>query len=88
MTEEEGGREIDLPHGVGELPLGTNALGAHLETPRRFDEYTFKYSSTQILMHIKEQLLEARSLWKRPEWRNPNKYCLYHRDHGHDTECI
>ena len=43
----------------------------------------------QVLMEIKEQLLRSERMRTHPSKRNLSKYCLYHRDHDHDTEeCI
>lgn len=42
-----------------------------------------------MLIEIKGQLLEAKKLQTPLTRRNPNKYSLYHQDHGHDIEkCI
>ena len=46
-------------------------------------------SKTQVLMEVREQLPRLEKMRSHPEKCNPNKFCLYHRDHGHDTEeCI
>lgn len=37
-------------------------------------------------MEVRGQLLDLRRLWTRMDMRNPNKYYLYHHDHGYDTE--
>ena len=40
-------------------------------------------------MEVREQLPRPERMRTHPGKRNPNKFCLYHRDHGHDTEeCI
>ena len=40
-------------------------------------------------MEIKDQLSRSEKLWSFPNKHNQSKYCLYHRDHDHDTEeCI
>ena len=42
-----------------------------------------------MLMEVREQLPRPERMRTHPGKRNPNKFCLYHRDHGHDTEeCI
>ena len=55
--------------------------------PRRFHSYTpLNAPKTQVLMKIREQLPRSERMRTHPGKRNPNKFCLYHRDHGHDTE--
>ena len=40
-------------------------------------------------MEVREQLPRSERMRTHPEKRNPNKFYLYHYDHGHDTEeCI
>ena len=40
-------------------------------------------------MEVREQLSRPERMRTYVGKRNPNKFCLYHRDHGHDTkECI
>ena len=40
-------------------------------------------------MEVREQLARPERMRTHPGKRNPNKFCLYHRDHDHDTEeCI
>ncbi|EHA8591482.1 hypothetical protein COCNU_scaffold060974G000020 [Cocos nucifera] len=40
-------------------------------------------------MEIRERLPRPKRMRSHPSKRNPNKFCLYHRDHDHDTEeCI
>ena len=58
--------------------------------PRRFHNYApLNSSKTQVLMEIREQLSRPERMRSHPSKRNPNKFCLYHHDHGHDTEeCI
>ena len=43
-------------------------------------------SKAQVLMEVREQLPRPERMCTHPRKRNPNKFCLYHRDHGHDTE--
>ena len=53
----------------------------------RFRNYAaLNASKTQVLMEVREQLPRSERMRTHPEKRNPNKFCLYHRDHGHDTE--
>ena len=56
----------------------------------RFRNYApLNASKAQVLMEIREQLPRPERMRTHPEKRNPNKFCLYHRDHGHDMEeCI
>lgn len=56
----------------------------------KFGQYTpLNAPHVQILMQVKGQLLEARRLRMWSMKHNPNKYYLYHQDHGHDMEeCI
>ena len=58
--------------------------------PRRFHSYApLNAPKTQVLMEIREQLPRPKRMRTHLEKRNPNKFCLYHRDHSHDTEeCI
>ena len=40
-------------------------------------------------MQIRRDIPEPRRMHTDPKRRNPSKYYLYHKDHGHDTEeCI
>ena len=40
-------------------------------------------------MEVREQLPRLERMHSHPKKCNPNKFCLYHRDHGHDMEeCI
>ena len=43
-------------------------------------------SKTQVLMEVREQLPRPERMRTHLGKRNPNKFCLYHRDHDHDTE--
>ncbi|XP_073107414.1 uncharacterized protein [Elaeis guineensis] len=56
----------------------------------RFRNYApLNASKTQVLMEVREQLPRPERMRTHPGKCNPNKFCLYHRDHGHDTEeCI
>ena len=55
--------------------------------PGRFCNYApLNTSKAQVLMEVREQLPRPERMRTHPEKRNPNKFCLYHRDHGHDTE--
>ena len=58
--------------------------------PGRFCSYApLNASKTQVLMKFREQLPRPERMRTHPGKRNPNKFCLYHHDHGHDTEeCI
>ena len=41
------------------------------------------------MMEVREQLPRSERMRSHLEKHNPNKFYLYHRDHGHDTEeCI
>ena len=57
---------------------------------KRFHNYApLNATKIQVFMKIKEQLPRLERLQSHPSRHNPNKYCLYHRDHDHDTEkCI
>ena len=40
-------------------------------------------------MEVREQLPRSEKMRTHPKKCNPNKFYLYHRDHGHDMEeCI
>ena len=56
----------------------------------RFHSYApLNASKTQVLMEVREQLPRSERMLTHLGKCNPNKFCLYHRDHGHDTkECI
>ena len=56
----------------------------------RFCNYApLNASKTQVLMEVREQLPRPERMRTHLGKHNPNKFCLYHRDHGHDTkECI
>ena len=58
--------------------------------PGRFRRYApLNAPRTQILTEVKHQLPRPEGLRSPPNKRDRNKYCLYHHDHGHDTEgCI
>ena len=58
--------------------------------PGKFRNYApLNASKAQVLMEVREQLPRPERMRTHPGKRNPNKFCLYHRDHGHDTEeCI
>ena len=58
--------------------------------PGRFHSYApLNTPKTHMLMEIKEQLPRPEKMHTHPRKCNPNKFCLYHRDYGHDTEeCI
>ena len=58
--------------------------------PGRFCSYApLNASKTQVLMEVRKQLPRLKRMRTHPRKCNPNKFCLYHRDHSHDTEeCI
>ena len=62
----------------------------HPSPPRKFTNYTpLSIPRIQILMEVRGQIRQARKMKMDPLRQNLNKFCLYHRDHGHDTEdCV
>ena len=58
--------------------------------PGKFRSYApLNALKTQVLMEVRELIPRPERMRTHPGKRNPNKFCLYHRDHGHDTEeCI
>ena len=56
----------------------------------RFHSYApLNTSKAQVLMEVREHLPRPERMRSHPGKRNPNTFCLYHRDHGHDMEeCI
>ncbi|KAG1365253.1 putative Retrotransposon gag protein [Cocos nucifera] len=58
--------------------------------PKGFRDYVLLNAPrAQILTEVKDQLPRPERLRSPPNKRDRSKYCLYHRDHGHDTEeCI
>ncbi|XP_058106665.1 uncharacterized protein LOC131249965 [Magnolia sinica] len=61
-------------------------LGKRLD--RRFSTYTpLNKPQEQVLMKIKSEGFVSwpNKFWSNPNWRNKDKYCYYHRDHGHST---
>ena len=58
--------------------------------PEKFRSYSpLNASKAQVLMEVREQLPRPERMRTHLGKCNPNKFCLYHRDHDHDTEeCI
>ena len=92
------GHVLELPPDTSVSELTPELVGKEAWTaefrwsssPRRFHSYApLNAPKTQVLMEIREQLPRPKKMCTYLEKHNPNKFCLYHHDHGHDMEeCI